>query len=186
METYIKKIHISDQELFEIFPEAKEVIPEKLKEWEQKKDEITDIIKKKLKIIQDKSAKNNQWFWREWLKINEVEELANVDSHIARLKRQLALINGRKVFQNTITEEQIQTALNVPMQNLFNQKFRKSGGNLISLCPFHNEKSPSFYIYLKTNTCWCFGCQQGGNTIKSVRLLYGYSFREAIHYLIGK
>ena len=186
MKTYIKKIHYSDQELFEIFPEAKEVIPEKLKEWEQKRYAIEDVIKNKLQIIKDKSVKDNQWFWREWIKINEVQELADIDSHIARLKRQLANINGQTVSQNRITEEQIQTALTLPIQNLFNQKFRKSGVNLMGICPFHNERSPSFYVYSKTNTCWCFGCQQGGNTIKSVRLLYSYSFKEAINHLIGK
>lgn len=176
----------SDKELLEIFPEAKEIIPEKIREWKESRNKLYDTIKKKLKIIKEKSSPKNQWFWRMWVQINEVEELLKVKFHIVRLKRLLSVAKGQENKTGVITEEQIQTALDVPIQNLFNGKFRKVGKTLKGLCPFHKEKSPSFCIYLETNTCWCFGCQQGGNTINSVKLLYGYSFRETISYLIGK
>jgi len=177
---------LSDQELFEVFPEAKEVVLEKLKEWDERRFEVADIIKRKMRIIKSKSAAENQWFWREWIKINEVEALSQIDSHIARLKRQLAIIGGQKVPNNRITKDEIDIALHVPIQNLFDQKFRRSGRNFIGICPFHPEKSPSFYIYSNNNTCWCFGCHQGGDTIKAIRLLYGCSFKEAVGHLTGK
>ena len=185
MEVNIYKTRISDTELLDIFPEAKEIIPEKIKEWEQSKKRLLNVIKKKLKIIKEKSASENQWFWREWVKVNEGEELLKIDNHIARLKG-IVLISEDKTPNGWITEDKIQRALEFPIQNLINQPLRKIGKTLVGLCPLHNEKHASFYIYPETNRCWCFGCSQGGNTINLIKLMRGYSFKEAMQYLIGK
>lgn len=179
------KKRITEKEFLDIFPEAKEILTEKLDEWETEAISLRRVIKRKLILIGQIKDEFSKWFWREWVKINEGENLVKINLHIARLKRQIAITNGQKII-GMISHEQIQATLNVPIENLFNQKFRNNGKTLIGLCPFHSEKTPSFYIYLETNTCWCFGCQQGGNTINSVRLLYGYSFKEAIKYLIEK
>jgi len=178
----------TDKELLEIFPEAKQIIPEKIKEWKQKRAEFSDTIKKKLTLIKYKIADEfSQWFWREWVKVNEGEELLKIDGHIARLKRLLAVAQGWG-SKGRITEEKIQQALHTPIENVANQhlKLYKSGKALVGLCPFHPEKHPSFYIYPETNSCWCYGCHQGGNVINFVRLLYGFSFVEAVKYLIGE
>ena len=178
----------TDKELLEIFPEAKQIIPEKIKEWEQKRAEFSDTIKKKLTLIKYKITDEfSQWFWREWVKVNEGQELLKVDGHIARLKRLLAVARGWG-SKDRITEEKIQQALHTPIENIANQhlKLYKSGRALVGLCPFHPEKHPSFFIYPETNSCWCYGCNQGGDVINFVRLLYGYSFKEAVKYLIGE
>lgn len=178
----------TDEELLEIFPEAKQIIPEKIKEWEQKRAEAVDVIKKKLTLIKYKITDEfSQWFWREWVKINEGWELLKIDEHIARLKRLLAMAGGWGP-KGRITEEKIQQALRTPIENIANQhlKLRKCGKALVGLCPFHPEKHPSFYIYPETNSWWCYGCNQGGNVINFLRLLYSYSFVEAVKYLIGE
>ena len=178
----------TDKELLEIFPEAKQIIPEKIKEWKQKRAEFSDTIKKKLTLIKYKIADEfSKWFWREWVKVNEGQELLKIDGHIARLKRLLAVARGWE-SKGRITEEKIQQALHTPIENIANQhlKLYKSGRALVGLCPFHSEKHPSFYIYPETNSCWCYGCNQGGDVINFVRLLHGYSFKEAVKYLIGE
>lgn len=173
----------SDKELLDIFPEAKKIIPEKIVEWEEYRSEFFDTIKKKLTIVKQKVSDNfSQWFWREWIKVTDGEELLKAEKQIARLKSLLLIAKGKTV-KGKITEEQIQHSLSVPITNLIQQPLRKSGKVLIGLCPFHTEKNPSFYVYPETNSCWCFGCSQGGNTIKLARLLHGYSFKEAISYL---
>jgi len=43
------------------------------------------------------------------------------------------------------------------------------GGNLKGLCPFHDEKSPSFYVNVATGLYHCFGCTQGGDVYSFVR-----------------
>ena len=176
----------TDKELLEIFPEVKQVIPEKIKEWEQKRAEFSDTIKKKLTLIKYKITDEfSRWFWREWVKVNEGEELLKIDGHLARLK-DLFLIAKGEIPKGRFTEGEIQRALDVPIETILNQPLRKAGKALVGLCPLHNEKRPSFYIYPETNSCWCYGCNQGGNVINLVRLLHGYSFKEAVKHLIGK
>jgi hypothetical protein len=176
----------SDKELLEIFPEAKTIIPKKIAEWIEERDEILDTIKKKLTLIKHQVPNEfSQWFWREWVKVTDGEELLKIDGHIARLERLQSVAKGRTP-KGRLTEEEIQQALAVPIENLINQPLRKSGKALVGLCPLHNERRPSFYIYPETNSCWCYGCNQGGNVINFVRLLHGYSFKEAVKYLIGK
>ena len=57
----------TDKELLEIFPEAKQTIPEKIKEWREKRVEIVNMIKKKLTLIKyEITDEFSRWFWREW------------------------------------------------------------------------------------------------------------------------
>lgn len=165
-----------------MFPEAKSVICEKLIEWLDRKWQVEEMIRKKLTIVKRKSAKENQWFWKEWVKVTDGQDLLEIKHQIARLQRLLTVANGKKI-KGEITQEQIQQARSIPLESIVNQPFKKFGKALIGLCPLHKEKTPSFRIYLENNTCWCFGCQQGGDVINLVRLLHGYSFREAVAYL---
>ena len=45
---------------------------------------------------------------------------------------------------------------------------RRRGVNMIGLCPFHNEKTPSFTVYPSDNSFYCFGCGVGGDAITFV------------------
>lgn len=174
---------LSDKELLQIFREAKEIIPEKIAGWEEKRDECFVAIKKKLALIKHKvSDEFSKWFWREWVKVNDGAELLRVEGHIERLKRLLAVGRGWKP-KGWLTGEQIQQALATPMENLISQPLRKCGKALVGLCPLHNEKHPSFYVYPETNRCWCYGCNQGGDVINFIKLLHGFSFKEAVQYL---
>ncbi|MGP9020971.1 DNA primase [Streptomyces sp. BR1] len=57
------------------------------------------------------------------------------------------------------------------------------GGNLKGLCPFHDEKSPSFQVSPSKGLFHCFGCQEGGDTIAFVRKIDHLSFSEAVERL---
>ena len=46
---------------------------------------------------------------------------------------------------------------------------RRRGKNLVGLCPFHNEKTPSFTVYPENGSFYCFGCGVGGDVITFVR-----------------
>lgn len=174
-----------DKELLQIFPEAKAVISEKITEWEEERDEFSDTIKKKLTVVKYNSAPENQWFWRAVIKAIDGVKLLEIEQHIERLKRLLMVVKGRKL-KGRLTEEQIQQARAAPIENLISQPLRKCGKTLVGLCPLHNERHPSFYIYPETNSCWCYGCNQGGDAINFIKLLHGYQFKEAVQYLIGK
>ncbi|HEY0828055.1 MAG TPA: DNA primase [Bacilli bacterium] len=59
----------------------------------------------------------------------------------------------------------------------------KQGKNLVGLCPFHSEKSPSFTVTPMKQIYHCFGCGAGGNSIKFIMEVEGYSFPEAVRQL---
>lgn len=60
------------------------------------------------------------------------------------------------------------------------------GGNLKGLCPFHDEKSPSFQVSPAKGLFHCFGCQEGGDTITFVRKVDHLTFSEAVERLAAK
>lgn len=63
---------------------------------------------------------------------------------------------------------------------------RSGGGNLKGLCPFHDEKSPSFNVNIARGTYHCFGCGEGGDAINFVQETQGSSFVEAVTYLADR
>jgi len=63
---------------------------------------------------------------------------------------------------------------------------QKSGKALKGLCPFHNERTPSFYVFAETQTWRCFGCNEGGDVFSFVQKQQGLEFREALQYLAEK
>ena len=60
------------------------------------------------------------------------------------------------------------------------------GGNLKGLCPFHDEKSPSFQVSPSKGLFYCFGCQEGGDTLDFVRKVDHLSFSEAVERLAAQ
>ncbi|MFC7571563.1 DNA primase [Klenkia terrae] len=63
---------------------------------------------------------------------------------------------------------------------------RAGGGSLKGLCPFHDEKSPSFHVTPARQLFYCFGCGAGGDVIKFVQDIDHLSFSEAVELLAGK
>ena len=62
----------------------------------------------------------------------------------------------------------------------------KSGVNYKGLCPFHNEKTPSFYVSPARGTCHCFGCGKGGNPISFIMEHEQMTYPEALRWLANK
>ncbi len=62
-------------------------------------------------------------------------------------------------------------------------KLQKRGTRFLGLCPFHNEKSPSFSVNAERNLYYCFGCQASGNTVGFLMKHDGLAFPEAIRRL---
>ncbi|MFR6278208.1 MAG: DNA primase [Acutalibacter sp.] len=60
---------------------------------------------------------------------------------------------------------------------------RRRGKNLVGLCPFHNEKTPSFCIYPENNSFFCFGCNKGGDVISFVMGVENLDVAEAVKFL---
>src|SRR2546421_11997848 len=62
-------------------------------------------------------------------------------------------------------------------------QLKRSGARFTGLCPFHDERTPSFSVSPEKGTYYCFGCQRGGDTISFVEETEGVDFVGAIEWL---
>ena len=65
-------------------------------------------------------------------------------------------------------------------------RLTKRGVNYLGLCPFHNEKTPSFIVSPAKGICKCFGCGVGGDSVAFMMKHENYSYAEALRYLANK
>ena len=65
-------------------------------------------------------------------------------------------------------------------------KLKKRGANYLGLCPFHNEKTPSFTVSPSKEIYKCFGCGRSGNSISFIMEHEKYSYVEALKWLANK
>ncbi len=65
-------------------------------------------------------------------------------------------------------------------------RLKKQGSSYFGLCPFHNEKSPSFSVSQNKQMFYCFGCGAGGNVFTFVMQYENYTFQEAVQFLAEK
>ncbi len=62
-------------------------------------------------------------------------------------------------------------------------QLKRRGRNLVGLCPFHGEKTPSFNIYTENGSFYCFGCGVGGDVITFIRKIENLDYIEAVRFL---
>src|SRR6188474_2180394 len=65
-------------------------------------------------------------------------------------------------------------------------KLKKRGTNYLGLCPFHNEKTPSFTVSPAKEIYKCFGCGRSGNAVSFIMEHEKYSYPEALKWLAAK
>ena len=85
-----------------------------------------------------------------------------------------------------LTVEKIKEAANIVDVVSEFVTLKKSGSNYKGLCPFHNEKTPSFFVSPARGTCHCFGCGKGGNSIGFIMEHEQMTYPEALRWLANK
>lgn len=81
-----------------------------------------------------------------------------------------------EVFETVKIEDIVQDFVNL----------RKRGVNMLGLCPFHNEKTPSFTVSPAKNIYKCFGCGKAGNSVQFIMEHEHFTFPEALKYIANK
>lgn len=163
-----------------VFPEAKrEYILPKLRELESGFAKLESVATNKLRRSQHLK---DGWFIREIVKVFEVSDLIEMKREMYRLRQYLP----QKPTRGNVNQERIKRAKEFPIVQLAEmhlQKLTKCGKAYRSLCPYHEERTPSFYLYPDTNTFHCFGCGENSDVISLTQKLHSLSFLEAVKYL---
>lgn len=81
-----------------------------------------------------------------------------------------------------VTDDQIERAREYPMEDLIDGRIFKAGAKRTTHCPFHQERTPSFFIF-PDNKYKCFGCGEHGDTIAFVMKRDGVKFIQAVEAL---
>lgn len=183
----------NDKELLEIFPEARYIILPKIKEYKQERKERIEKIKqwrKKVKLISKAKQKDDffVWFWAyAYPKYFWTSRVVEIDRYLYRLNRQKRLLDGKSSTNNQVDWEELKerakqrSLVEEALPHL--QKVRQVGNRIVALCPFHQEKTPSFFIYIDQSTFHCFGCQTHGDIIHFKMTIDNLSFKEAVKEL---
>lgn len=111
--------------------------------------------------------------WRYILEKEELRKQFQPTLRLIELRRQPKAENS-----NNITDEHIQKAKDHPIENLLPEEVKRG----MTLCPLHNEKSPSFQVK-KNNTFVCYGCNEHGDSIDLYMKLNNVPFLTAVRAL---
>lgn len=76
----------------------------------------------------------------------------------------------------------------ISIEDLVSQyvQLKKAGRHFKALCPFHKERTPSFYVSPERQLAYCFGCHKGGDHFKFIEEIEGLDFRGALQFLAEK
>lgn len=179
---------ISDKELIEVFgPDVKDIVEQNIQSYTEQEAELKLQLRGVAKEAMGKLPPEERWLTEALLKQSPLmDKILDVRHHLARLHRLKRICSPARAGPKQQFSELVEKARAVSIEQVALpelQKSRKVGNKVVASCPFHDDKSPSFYLYLDTNTFHCFGCQEHGDVITFVIKLHGYSFKEAVQYL---
>lgn len=180
--------------------EAKKIIPRKIKELQSERTEILDrarLFQQEVRAIAEKEAKDEffVWFWADaFVKYNFAVKIVEIDKHLERMKRELRALQPPSSDPKERTRQQalekwedcVLRAREYSLETLtssYLKKPRRYGGQIKDLCHFHEEKTPSFVIYLNDNHFHCYGCGKHGDSIAYLMEKEGIDFKEAVRRL---
>lgn len=169
----------SIRELAEIFPEAMEIIRDKIIEEFEK----LDNAKERIYSSYINSNKNP-----EAAPICEVaseiifeSEILPAQRNLNRLIWQHLSLTQPELAQKSIDIQSLKSKISLKdLAENYGIKLRKLGNKYKALCPFHSEKTPSFYIYEKSNSYNCFGCGENGDIFDFFGKLGNLNFKETL------
>lgn len=172
----------SDRDLLRLFPEAKELISSKIPELEKTIKEKELGISNRLDMIKEMDVNDfSKWFAREIVKMEFVPELQKYDKELFNLRRYEQMFKPHKKRASNF-HEKVEIAKNASITEVASRytELKPCGNKFSGLCPLHEERRASFFIYPDTNSFFCFSCQKGGSVINLIMELHGVDFKDAV------
>ena len=138
-------------------------------------------------LVQERNAKNAS---KMFIHLDYIRQLLlNAIDNLHRKVRSMRYFKKAADIKNNIngiTNEDILRAKEVPIETLYQGKLYKSGNRATGPCPFHNEKTGSFTVYLDQNKFYCFGCSAGTDVIDFIMKRDDCDFITAVKKLLNK
>ena len=174
----------TQSELLDLFPDA---IPNEIEKCKKRIVELESKISEALNyLITCNADKFSIWYCKKIIQMMLVKELLKQDRYLSLLNSKLNARNPNYDNQHELDYQQRkERAKNYPIAEIANRfiELKQNGNKFVGCCPIHNEKTPSFYLYIETNTYHCFGCGAHGDVINLTMNLYGTDFRGALEIL---
>lgn len=195
LHTEQQKELVKDEYIVNVFPDESKLVAEKLSEmWQEAEELYRKLLEIRKTIDRMQYDTFSRWFTLKAEKFKEGRRLKWLKEQISRLER-LKLAYEKKNARATLSQEYFKTikekeqydldkwfaqeGLLVDLASYYGVSLKQAGTIFRGNCPFHNEKSPSFFIY-KDNWYHCFGCQAHGHFIDFVMKKNNVTFREAL------
>jgi len=123
-----------------------------------------------------------------WIDRIKIDPIAKVFMSFDPIVKKINALQKFLNLTSPISSNRIDTtkAKAYPIQEMYDfQKVRRSSKRIQCSCPFHTDQSPSFVIYLESNTCHCFSCGFNGDSISIGMKLNNESFINTVRRLNG-
>ena len=188
------KRELSIDKLIKTFPEAIQIIPEKLEEARKLLTTTAEYLLKAENEVQIKFPKYHEKEKRE-INLNFISNIICLDSekeikNFFRLQSEVEYLKflntphskykNKKYFDlNEVKNKSFETLLNVLDIN-----YRVFGKKIMINCVFHEDRNPSLSIDIEQNLFQCFGCLVGGTQIDFVMKYFNYDFKQSCEYLL--
>ncbi len=179
---------LSEQQLYEIFlAQDQSLVENKIQELKEGKLTLERNIKEKIKdVVKSFSNEVEKHISKLVIEHTLITELIEVEKQLFKFKYYQSLKDQKSSFYDNKSLD-IGTAKRFPIEQIVRHyvKLKKSGRKFVGLCPFHEENTPSFYLYPASNSFHCFGCQKNGDVITFISLIQRLSFPEAVRFLVS-
>jgi len=162
----------TEREWLKAFPEAKDTIKGYIADA---REEIITIIDRQTQYKRDILGWNDRWL------LDLAIEMT--DNSINRLEKRIRRWQFLLARPKKGDQYNVEQAKRVPIADLYEGQLRPVGGRLQGKCPFHDEKTPSFVVYIEQNKFHCFGCNERGDSIDFIQKRDGVGFLEAVKKL---
>ncbi len=188
------------QVMIEFFPDLIEhpeeilgSLKENLRNFIKTKDELDFLMIKNAKLLAEEKEKISPTYLEIKERYLKCVERINVLSSLIEFLETYGKIPEKTDFteEKENFREKVKKVLYLDIERVIENELGEkipNGEPSMIRCqlPGHNDKEPSFAIYRRTNSFYCFGCQRGGNVINFIKYLFDFNFIEAVNYLYKK